>query len=60
MLKKCFKRFWCWSGFAHWTITSRSLDVYKDPKDPLQFIDFAYCKWCGAKGMIDSQGNLFW
>ncbi len=34
-------------------------DVHKDPKDPLQFLNFAQCKWCGYKGQIDSQGNLF-
>ena len=34
-------------------------DVHKDPKDPLQFLDFAKCKWCGYEGQVDSQGNLF-
>ena len=27
--------------------------------DPLQFLVFAKCKWCGYEGQIDSQGNLF-
>ena len=54
-----FKKVWCWLGFSHWTFTSWSLETYKDPKDPLQFIDLAHCTWCGKKGMIDSQGNLF-
>ncbi|MCK5563660.1 MAG: hypothetical protein KAJ07_00300 [Planctomycetes bacterium] len=33
--------------------------VHKSPKDPLSFLVFAQCKWCGYKGQIDSQGNLF-
>ena len=57
--KKWFRKFWCWSGFAHVTWTSKSLRQYKDPKDPLQFLTFAECEWCGIKGQIDSQGNLF-
>ena len=28
-------------------------------KDPLRFLVFAKCKWCGYEGQIDSQGNLF-
>jgi len=56
---KWFKKVWCWSGFAHVTWISKSLKEYKDPKDPLQFLNFAECEWCGKKGQIDSQGNLF-
>ena len=27
--------------------------------DPLKFLVFAKCKWCGFEGQVDSQGNLF-
>jgi hypothetical protein len=59
MLKKWFKKIWCCLGFSHCTVTSFSLETYKDPCDPLQYQRFARCKWCGVKGMVDSQGNLF-
>ena len=35
------------------------IDLHKLPEDPLQFLIFAKCKWCGYEGQIDSQGNLF-
>lgn len=28
-------------------------------KDPLSFLVYAECKWCGLRGQIDSQGGLF-
>ena len=49
------KRFFCWIGWHSWTYDS----VHKDPRDPLGFLTFAKCKWCGYEGQIDSQGNLF-
>ena len=46
------KRFFCW---ADW----HSYPVGFEP----EFFDgasaHAKCKWCGYRGMIDSQGNLF-
>ena len=33
--------------------------IHKRPDDPLKFLTYAKCKWCGYIGQIDSQGNLF-
>ncbi len=33
--------------------------VHYHKDDPLKFQEYAACQWCGYKGMIDSQGNLF-
>ena len=32
---------------------------HKAENDPLQFLDFATCQWCGFEGQVDSQGNLY-
>jgi len=34
-------------------------DYHCSEKDPNGFLVYARCKWCGKKGMIDSQGGLF-
>lgn len=49
-----WKRFCCrmsWHG--------PTTNVRQAPSDPLQFLVYARCEWCGFEGMIDSQGNLF-
>ena len=50
------KRFFCWIG---WHSIGGYDDVHKSPDDPLHFLIFAKCRWCGYEGQIDSQGNLF-
>ena len=50
---KKLKAFFCWMGWH------KPINKHKSPKDPLQFLTYAECKWCGYKGQIDSQGNLF-
>jgi hypothetical protein len=50
---KFIKKILCWLG--HHSICNR--DIKKN--DPLGFLMFAECRWCGYKGQIDSQGNLF-
>jgi len=44
------KRFLCWIGWHSWTYVITGYDGYNL---------IAECKWCGHKGMLDSQGNLF-
>jgi hypothetical protein len=34
-------------------------NIHYKTDDPLIFLVFAKCKWCGYEGQIDSQGNLF-
>ena len=56
-LFKLIKRFHCWMGWhSSWVGWD---NTRKHPDDPLQFLTYAKCKWCGYKGQIDSQGNLF-
>ena len=50
----CWKRFCCWIGW-HGPRT----DKHHAVDDPLHFLVYAKCKWCGYEGQIDSQGNLF-
>lgn len=33
--------------------------VHTSPRDPLGFLRFARCRWCGYEGQVDGQGNLF-
>ncbi len=33
--------------------------IHHAENDPLKFLTFAKCLWCGYEGQIDSQGNLF-
>ncbi len=51
------KRLFCWIGWHSYPVGYDNL--HHDPDDPLQFLLFAKCKWCGYEGQIDSQGNLF-
>ena len=46
------KRFFCWIGWHSWPVGFESA-VFDGCSV------HARCKWCGYKGMIDSQGNLF-
>lgn len=46
------KRFCCWIGWHSIFVGFKSVNTDG-------FILHAQCKWCGYKGMIDSQGNLF-
>lgn len=48
---KYIKRFFCWLGW-------HSFNNYKITGFDGCSIH-AQCRWCGFKGMIDSQGNLF-
>lgn len=50
------KRFFCWIEWHSFPVGFRT---WKDPRDPNHFLIFAQCKWCGDKGQLDSQGNLF-
>jgi len=34
-------------------------NTHKADNDPLEVLTFAECQWCGFKGQVDSQGNLF-
>ena len=57
MIKKQLKRFCCWMGWH--SIFIGFADIHRADNDPLKFLVFAKCKWCGYEGQIDSQGNLF-
>ena len=52
---KRIKQFFCWIG---WHSIGYEC-VHKKADDPLQFLTFARCRWCGFEGQVDSQGNLF-
>jgi len=54
---KYLKKFLCWIGWH--SIFVGFVCVHKKPKDPLKFLTYAKCRWCGYEGQIDSQGNLF-
>ena len=51
------KAFFCWIGWHSALLGFENVHHKKD--DPLKFLVFAKCKWCGYEGQIDSQGNLF-
>jgi hypothetical protein len=53
---KHLKRFCCWIG---WHSFGGYDDVHHSDMDPLKFLVFAKCRWCGFEGQVDSQGNLF-
>ncbi len=59
---KQLKRFCCWIGwhsiFAGFD-GPHIPDPFPSSEDPLHFLVFARCRWCGYEGQIDSQGNLF-
>lgn len=49
-MRKLIKRFYCWAkwhSFTYHYVSHDGCSVH------------AKCKWCGYKGMVDSQGNLF-
>jgi hypothetical protein len=48
---KAIKRFFCWMG---WHSVGNYALVEHDGCNA-----HARCRWCGYKGMLDSQGNLF-
>ena len=52
-LKKCA----CWLGWHSIFVGFDS--IHHHSGDPLHFLIYAKCKWCGYAGQIDSQGNLF-
>jgi len=52
-----FKKFCCWIGWHSYFVGFDN--SHASLKDPLRFLIFAKCKWCGYEGQIDSQGNLF-
>jgi len=54
---KYIKKFFCYMTWHSYFVGYG--DVRKSKSDPLQFLTFAKCKWCGFEGQIDSQGNLF-
>ena len=51
---KRYRKFACKMGWHSYPDFCGSDEV-----DPTGFLHFAKCKWCGFKGQIDSQGNLF-
>ncbi|MBT9131465.1 MAG: hypothetical protein DDT41_01771 [candidate division WS2 bacterium] len=51
------KYFCCWIGWHSYFIGFEN--IHHSIKDPLKFLLFAKCKWCGYTGQIDCQGNLF-
>ena len=53
---KPIKKFCCAIG---WHSPSSLWDTWKNPNDPLQFLDYAKCPWCKYEGQIDSSGSLF-
>ncbi len=52
---KWIKKMFCKIGWHK--ILKDSIHYHEN--DPLKFLVFAKCKWCGYEGQIDSQGNLF-
>jgi len=52
---KWIKKMFCKIGWHKIDKNSR----HNHPHDPLKFLVFAKCKWCGYEGQVDSQGNLF-
>ena len=59
---KWYKKFACWIGWHSHSFFRKNngfANVHKNPDDPLQFLTYAKCRWCGYEGQIDSQGNLF-
>ncbi len=54
---RMIKRFFCWIGWHSYLVGYD--DIHPRGLDPLKFLRFATCKWCGFMGQIDSQGNLF-
>jgi len=53
---KWYRKLACKIGWHSWPNFD---DVHKKKDDPLLFLTYAKCKWCGYEGQIDSQGNLF-
>lgn len=53
-----YKKFACWIGW-HSHPEFANYRQLSSPNDPLKFLVFAECRWCGYQGMLDSQGNLF-
>lgn len=53
---KLLKKILCKIGWH-----SFSYNLIEEPKDPLNtgVCNKYQCKWCGMKGLVDSQGNLF-
>lgn len=51
---KIFKKLICYIGWH-----GPKVNITTSQNDPLQFQLYAECNWCGFKGMLDSQGNLF-
>ena len=49
-MKEKIKKFLCKIGWHSWTYEYLGNDGCSN---------HAKCKWCGYKGMVDSQGNLF-
>ena len=47
------KRFLCAIGFHSIFVGYDYADEYHGFNAPMK------CKWCGKKGLVDSQGNLF-
>jgi hypothetical protein len=37
----------------------KPINLKHSERDPFRVLVFAECKWCGFKGQVDSQGNLF-
>ena len=53
-------RFPCWATRLFCSIGwHKKGEIVKAPDDPHQFLNFSQCQWCGFKGQVDSQGNLF-
>ena len=46
------KRFFCWIRWHSWPVGFEATGF-----DGVSV--HAQCKWCGYKGLIDSEGNLF-
>jgi len=51
---KPYRKFACKMGWHSWPSYSPIQDDWVGT-----FLKYAQCKWCGYKGQIDSQGNLF-